>query len=63
MQQQSHSRSHGFALFGSHSLEEITQTYSWFEEMRTHHPVFYDERTHLWQVFRYEDVLTILNDY
>src|SRR5207248_794939 len=52
-----------FALFGTYALEEIPQTFSWFEEMREHNPVFKDERTRLWQVFRYEDVLTILNDY
>ncbi|MDQ6660370.1 MAG: hypothetical protein M3Z24_05325 [Chloroflexota bacterium] len=31
--------------------------------MRTQQPVFYDERTRLWQVFRYEDVLAVLTDY
>src|SRR2546430_8335603 len=51
------------ALFGNYTLEEIPQTYSWFEEMREHNPVFKDERTRLWQVFRYEDVLAILTDY
>ena len=63
MQQQPGSRSQGFALFGTYSLEEIPQTFSWFEEMRTQHPVFYDERTRIWQVFRYEDVLAVLTDY
>jgi cytochrome P450 len=52
-----------FALFGTSALEEIPQLFSWFEEMREHNPVFHDERTRLWQVFRYEDVLSILNDY
>ena len=52
-----------FALFGTYALVEIPQTFSWFEEMREHNPVFKDERTRLWQVFRYEDVLTILTDY
>ena len=52
-----------FALFGTYALEEIPQTFSWFEEMREHNPVFKDERTRLWQVFRYEDVLAILTDY
>ena len=52
-----------FALFGTYALEEIPQTFSWFEEMREHHPVFKDERTRFWQVFRYEDVLAILTDY
>jgi cytochrome P450 len=51
------------ALFGTYALDQIPQTFSWFEEMREHNPVFKDERTRLWQVFRYEDVLTILNDY
>ena len=52
-----------FALFGTYPLEEIPQTFSWFEEMREHNPVFKDERTRLWQIFRYEDVLSILTDY
>jgi cytochrome P450 len=52
-----------FALFGTYALEEIPQTFAWFEEMREHNPVFKDERTRLWQVFRYEDVLSILTDY
>jgi cytochrome P450 len=52
-----------FSLFGTYPLEEIPQTFSWFEEMREHNPVFKDERTRFWQVFRYEDVLAILSDY
>jgi cytochrome P450 len=52
-----------FALFGTYALEEIPQTFSWFEEMREQNPVFKDERTRIWQVFRYEDVLSILTDY
>ncbi len=63
MQQPPRSRSQGFALFRPHALEEIPHIYSWFEEMRTQDPVFYVERTRLWQVFRYEDVLAVLTDY
>jgi cytochrome P450 len=63
MQQQPRARTQGFALFGTYALEEIPKSYSWFEEMRVHYPVFQDERTHLWQVFRYEDVLAVLTDY
>src|SRR5215471_1157087 len=63
MQQQPGFRSQPFALFRPFVLEELPQTFSWFEEMRTHHPVFYDEGTHLWHIFRYEDVLAILTDY
>src|SRR6266487_2495444 len=63
MRQPSGFRSHPFTLFRTHALEEIPQTYSWFEEMRAHHPVFYDENTHLWQVFRYKEVLAVISDY
>lgn len=52
-----------FALFGTYSLEEIPQTFAWFEDMREHNPVFKDEGMRFWQVFRYEDVLSILTDY
>jgi len=52
-----------FALFGTYALEEISQNFSWFAEMREQNPVFKDERTRLWQIFRYEDVLSILTDY
>ena len=63
MQQPPKYRSQPFTPFGSHALEEVPQTYSWFEEMRTQHPVFYNERMHLWQVFRYEDVSAVITDY
>ena len=63
MQQPPKYRSQPFTPFGSHALEEVSQTYSWFEEMRTQHPVFYNERMHLWQVFRYEDVSAVITDY
>ncbi|HEY4037147.1 MAG TPA: hypothetical protein VGL94_24590, partial [Ktedonobacteraceae bacterium] len=61
MQGQSGFGSQPLSLFRPHALEEIPQVYSWFEEMRTHQPVFYDER--IWHVFRYEDVLTVLTDH
>jgi len=63
MQQQSSPRSQAFSLFRPRPLEEIPQTYSWFEEMRANRPVFQDEMMPLWQVFRYEDVLKVLTDY
>lgn len=56
-------RSQAFTPFSLHALEEIPQAYSWFEEMRTNQPVFYDERMHIWQVFRYEDVSQVLTNY
>ena len=63
MQQQSGPRSRSSSLFRSRTLEEIPQTYSWFEEMRTNRPAFQDEVMPLWQVFRYEDVSVVLTDY
>ncbi len=63
MQQQPGPRSRASSLFRSRPLEEIPQTYSWFEEMRTDCPVFQDEVMPLWQVFRYEDVSEVMTDY
>jgi cytochrome P450 family 109 len=63
MQQQPGPRSRAFSLFRSRPLEEIPQTYSWFEEMRTNRPAFQDEVMPLWQVFRYEDVSEVMTDY
>ncbi len=45
------------------SYEDIPRAFSWFEEMRTKHPVFQDEQMPIWQVFRYEDVSTAITDY
>lgn len=63
MQQQPDAQTQGFALFRSHNIQDIPQTYEWFARMRAQHPVFRDQRMPIWQVFRYEDVLTILTDY
>ncbi|HXX78665.1 MAG TPA: hypothetical protein VEI53_09250, partial [Ktedonobacteraceae bacterium] len=52
-----------FTLFGTYALEDISQNFSWLADMREHNPVFRDERTRLWQVFRYDDILEILTDY
>ena len=62
MQQPSGPRSGASMLFRPQALEEIPQTFAWFEEMRTQHSVFYDEGMPmpLWHVFRYEDVATVL---
>ena len=65
MQQPSGSRSGASTLFRPQALEEIPQTFAWFEQMRSRHPVFYDEvmPMPMWQVFRYEDVTTVLTDF
>ena len=67
MQQQEQSGFTGgpFGLFSTQSLAQLPQTFAMFEQRRAEHPVFHDENLPfpLWQVFRYEDVLAVLNDY
>jgi len=45
--------------------EEIQATFDWFREMREWSPVLLDERSPapFWQVFRYDDVATVLTDH
>lgn len=45
------------------SLADIPQTYAWFEKMRTSQPVFKDQESSLWQVFRHQDVQRVLTDH
>jgi cytochrome P450 len=52
-----------FGPFGTSTLDELPQSYRWFEEMRTKHPVFLDGRLPVWQIFRYDDVLQATTDY
>jgi len=43
------------ALFQTFPIEETYQRFDRFKQMRTDHPVFYNEQTRLWEVFGYED--------
>ena len=61
--QQPQRRSRRFADFLPRSPEDIPQVYAWFEQMRTHRPVFHTEQMPFWQVFRYEDVQEVITDY
>jgi cytochrome P450 len=63
MQHPSGFRSQAISLFGLQPLTEIPRSFAWLEEMRVNNPVFQDESRPLWHVFRYKDVLTVLNDY
>ena len=65
MQQPDRPRTYGSQLFRNAALSEIPQVYTWFEEMRKSHPVLLDKQMPfpLWQVFGYDDVLTVLSDY
>ena len=43
--------------------EEIPAVFARFAKMREQQPVFRDERMPVWQVFRYDDVVTVLKDH
>jgi len=45
------------------SLQDVQEEYRWFEQMRATQPVWLDESSECWHVFRYEDVLRISTDY
>ena len=45
------------------TLHDVQQMYDWFAEMRTTQPVWLDESSGCWHVFRYEAVLNIISDY
>ena len=62
-QQQPQSQSTSFMQFLPRSPEDIPRVFSWFEQMRTHHPVFHGEPQPVWHVFRYDDVKEALTDY
>ncbi|HET8845455.1 MAG TPA: cytochrome P450 [Ktedonobacteraceae bacterium] len=53
----------GFRPFQISPIEDTLRHFDWFAKMRANHPVFYDERTRLWQVFCYDDVNRALTDY
>lgn len=52
-----------FQSFQIHPIEETHRQFDWFSQMRTDHPVLYDERTRFWQVFRYADVQQVITDH
>ncbi|MBV9616363.1 MAG: cytochrome P450, partial [Ktedonobacteraceae bacterium] len=45
------------------TLQDVQGMYDWFEEMRDTQPVWLDESSGCWHVFRYADVNTIITDY
>src|SRR5260370_19954512 len=45
------------------ALDDVLRTYDWFEEMRSTQPVWLDESSGCWHVFRYADVHHIISDY
>src|SRR5579859_6751268 len=45
------------------TLDDVQETYDWFEEMRRTQPVWFDESSGCWHVFRYADVQNVITDY
>lgn len=45
------------------TLDDVQRTYDWFEQMRETQPVWRDEASGCWHVFRYDDVRTVITDY
>lgn len=44
------------------SNEERWNPFSWYKDMRDHHPVYFDENERVWNVFRYQDVKQVLTN-
>jgi cytochrome P450 len=63
MQQPYKPRPQMFGLSLPHTWEEVRQAYAWFARMREQAPVYCDEKTRAWHVFRYEDVNQVITDY
>ena len=47
---------------GIHTREERLNPFPWFAKMRQTSPVTYDERRSSWDLFRYDDIVTVLKD-
>ena len=45
------------------TLDDVQSMYDWFEQMREKQPVWRDESSGCWHVFRYDDVRTVITDY
>ncbi len=45
------------------SLDDVQQQYQWLQQMRETQPVWLDESSKCWHVFRYSDVYRVITDY
>ncbi|MGH2478484.1 MAG: cytochrome P450, partial [Ktedonobacteraceae bacterium] len=45
------------------TLQDVQNLYGWFAQMRATQPVWRDESSGCWHVFRYDDVLQVSTDY
>ncbi|GCE07502.1 cytochrome P450 [Dictyobacter aurantiacus] len=61
MQQQGQRRG-GFSPFQVLPIEQTLQSFQWFDAMRRNQPVFHEEQSHTWHIFRYDDIRQVLTD-
>jgi cytochrome P450 len=45
------------------TLQDVSEVYEWFRSMRDTRPVWQDEESGIWHIFRYSDVKTVNTDY
>lgn len=45
------------------TLQDVQETYDWFTRMRAEQPVWLDEKSGCWHVFRYEDALRVSTEH
>ncbi len=45
------------------TLQDVQELYAWFQKMRDTQPVWLDENSGFWHVFRFPDVNTVITDY
>ncbi len=50
-------------ITGFRTEEQRFEPYSWYREMRRSHPVYFDPKQQVWNVFLYRDVERVLSDY
>ncbi|WP_025850047.1 cytochrome P450 [Paenibacillus ehimensis] len=50
-------------ITGFSAKEQRFEPYSWYREMRRSHPVYFDPKQKVWNVFLYRDVERVLSDY
>ena len=44
-------------------MDMALNPFPWFRTMRESAPVYFEQRNNMWNVFRYDDVQTVLTDY
>lgn len=45
------------------TLQDTQKMYDWFTTMRAEHPIWLDEKSKCWHIYRYDDVLRVATDH